>query len=935
MTTEETFDLKSTVNLPNTDFPLKGNLAQNEPGRMKKWEEMDIYASLREAREGRPLFVLHDGPPYANGRIHLGHVLNKVLKDFCLKSRSMMGYWTPYVPGWDCHGLPIEIKVEEELGAKKHEMPVIDIRRAARKHAEKFIALQRDDFKRLGIFGEWENPYQTMNFGYQAEIVRVFGKFVEEGSVYKGMRPVHWCISCQTALAEAEVEYNDHTSYSVYVKFPFPDAAKVDPALAGKQVSIVIWTTTPWTLPANLGICFNHAFEYSAVKVGDEIFIVAAGLLEAVAAKVGWEDYQVVGTYSGEKFDRLNAKHPFIDRNSLLMLGDHVTLDAGTGAVHTAPGHGYEDYVIGRHYGLETYNPVDNRGFFQKDVEHFAGKRVVALTKSDAQNDGNKAVIEHLKEIGALLRVEKFQHQYPHCWRCHNPVIFRATPQWFISMTATKLNEKALAACENVQWVPSWGNERMKNMFKDRPDWCISRQRAWGVPIAVFYCDDCGESLCDPKVINHVADIFEKESADAWYLREPEYLVPDGTKCGKCGSTRLSKENDILDVWLDSGSSSIAVLKAYGLPYPADVYLEGGDQFRGWFNSSLVVGLQVHGEAPYRTVITNGWAVDGNGEKMSKSKGNTVEPDKVIKQMGAEILRLWCSALDYHEDMRVSDEILKRIADAYRKMRNTARYCLGNLDDFDPKRDRVEFDQLFEIDRWALAELNDVTKKVLDSYERYEFTDVFHKLYHYATVELSALYFDILKDRLYTCAPKSAARRSAQTALYEIVHRLTRLFAPVLAFTSDEIWENIPGAIDEAKSVHLSVFPKYEEAWHNDELIARYDRLFAVRNAVMKSLEDARNSKLIGAGLEAAITITADAGTKAFLESFGEDLRFIFIVSRVTLLEGAELSVSVESAGGEKCERCWHYTTDVSVDPRYPGACKRCVDNLTEMMAAK
>ncbi len=617
------------------------------------------------------------------------------------------------------------------------------------------------------------------------------------------------------------------------------------------------------------------------------------------------------------------------------MLGDHVTLDAGTGAVHTAPGHGYEDYVIGRHYGLETYNPVDNRGFFQKDVEHFAGKRVVALTKSDAQNDGNKAVIEHLKEIGALLRVEKFQHQYPHCWRCHNPVIFRATPQWFISMTGTKLNEKALAACDNVQWVPSWGNERMKNMFKDRPDWCISRQRAWGVPIAVFYCDDCGESLCDPKVINHVADIFEKESADAWYLREAVDLMPDGTKCGKCGSTRLSKENDILDVWLDSGVSSIAVLKAYGLPYPADVYLEGGDQFRGWFNSSLVVGLEVNGQAPYRTVITYGWAVDGNGEKMSKSKGNTVEPEKVIKQMGAEILRLWCSALDYHEDMRVSDEILKRIADAYRKMRNTARYCLGNLDDFDPKSDRVEFDQMLEIDRWALAELNDVTKKVLDSYERYEFTDVFHKLYHYATVELSALYFDILKDRLYTCAPKSAARRSAQTALYEIVHRLTRLLAPVLAFTSDEIWENIPGATDEAKSVHLSVFPKYEEAWHNDELIARYDRLFAVRNAVMKSLEDARNSKLIGAGLEAAITITADAETMAFLESFGEDLRFIFIVSRVALEEGKELGVSVEAAGGEKCERCWHYTTDVSMDPGYPGACKRCVDNLTEMMAAK
>ncbi|MBO0726729.1 MAG: isoleucine--tRNA ligase [Blastocatellia bacterium] len=928
METEAKVDLKTTINLPDTPFPLKGNLAQNEPARLKKWEEMDLYERLRETRAGRPLYVLHDGPPYANGLIHLGHVLNKVLKDFCIKSRSMMGYWTPYIPGWDCHGLPIEIQVDKKLGAKKEQLSKLEIRREARKHAEEFLALQREDFKRLGILGEWENPYMTMDPKYQATIVRVFGKFVEEGSIYKGLRPVHWCISDQTALANAEVELKDHTSPSVYVKFPFPDAAKADASLKGRNVSIVIWTTTPWTLPANLGVAVNPAFEYSAVEVGDEVFIVASGLLKQVAEKLGWpmdgEVPKVVATVSGEKFDRLKARHPFINRDSLLMLGDHVTLEAGAGAVHTAPGHGYDDYVIGKHYGLEPDAPVDSRGIFTKDVEHFAGQQVFKA---------NPKIIEFMREKGVLLLEEKYEHQYPHCWRCHNPVIFRATPQWFISMTATGLNERAIAACDQVQWVPEWGNERMKNMFRDRPDWCISRQRAWGVPITVFYCEDCGESLVDPKVINYVADIFEKESADAWYEREASELVPPGTKCGGCGSNRLTKEMDILDVWIDSGSSSLAVLEPRGLPYPADVYLEGGDQFRGWFNSSLVVGLEAKGVPPYRAVITNGWAVDVSGEKMSKSKGTGVDPHTVIKTSGAEILRVWCSALDYHEDVRISDEILKRISDAYRKLRNTARNCLGNLTGFDPKRDRVSYDQLYEIDRWALAELNEVTRRALDAYRDYKFTDVYRVINNFATVELSALYFDILKDRLYTYAPRSLARRSAQTAYYEIVHRLTRLLAPLLAFTSDEIWENIPGALDEAKSVHLAEFPAYEEAWRDDDLLKRYERLFEIRGAVTKALEEARNVDLIRRSEEAKITITAPPDAKAFLESFGEDLRFVFIVSKVELREGAELGVKVEAAGGEKCERCWHYTTDVGANPRYPGACRRCAANLDETLA--
>jgi isoleucyl-tRNA synthetase len=924
----EPVDLKTTVNLPKTDFPLKGNLAQNEPLRLQKWEAMNIYEMLREARKDKPLFVLHDGPPYANGNLHVGHALNKTLKDFVIKSRSMLGYWTPYIPGWDCHGLPIENEVEKKLKGEMAKMNTLDIRRAARAHADHFVKTQREGFKRFGIFGEWDDPYVTMDPAYQANIVRAFGKFVEKGAVYKGSRPVHWCISCQTALAEAEVEYKDHTSYSVYVKFPFPDAAKLDATLADKKISIMIWTTTPWTLPANLGISVNPEFEYSAIEINGEVFILASGLLEQVANTVGWESYDIIAKFSGDRFDRMKAKHPFVDRDSLIMLGDHVTLDAGTGAVHTAPGHGYEDFLIGREHGLEVYNPVDSRGFFMSNVEHFAGQRVVALSKNDP--DGNKAVVAHLESIGALLKVERFQHSYPHCWRCKNPVIFRATPQWFISMNKSGLNEQAIAACDDVKWYPAWGNERMKNMFRERPDWNISRQRAWGVPIIAFYCEDCGEALLDTKLINHVADLFEQaeNGADIWYEKEARELVPPGTTCGKCSSDKLTKEMDILDVWFDSGTSSLCTLEPRRLPYPADVYLEGGDQFRGWFNSSLVVGLAAKDAAPYRIVITYGWAVDEQGKKMSKSQGDALAPEKFTKQYGADILRLWCGALNYYEDMRIGQEIINRLSDSYRKIRNTARYCLGNLDGFDPATDKVAFDEMLEIDRWALSSINELVKECLAAYEEFEFTDVYQKVYHASTVTLSALYFDIIKDRLYTYAPKSLERRSAQTALYEIVVRLSKLIAPLLVFTADEIWENIPGAKAEAESVHLTLFPAYEKAWRNDELLGRYEQLFGIRDVVMKSLEEARNAKMIGAGLEAKIIISADKETRTFLESFGENLRFMFIVSQVELRDGTELKVEVAQADGEKCERCWNYTTDVGVNPKYTGACGRCADNI-------
>lgn len=949
----EPVDLKTTVNLPKTDFPLKGNLAQNEPLRLQKWDAMNIYERLREAREGKPLFVLHDGPPYANGNLHVGHALNKTLKDFVIKSRSMLGYWTPYIPGWDCHGLPIENEVEKKLKGEMETMSTLEIRKAARVHADHFVKAQCEGFKRFGIFGEWDNPYVTMHPAYQANIVRAFGKFVEKGAVYKGLRPVHWCISCQTALAEAEVEYKDHTSYSVYVKFPFPDAAKVDRALEGKNVNIVIWTTTPWTLPANLGISLNPGFEYSAVEVSGEVFILASALLGQVAKTVGWENYNVIATYSGEKFDGLKAKHPFVDRESLIMLGDHVTLDAGTGAVHTAPGHGYEDFLIGRQHGLEVYNPVDSKGFFMANVEHFAGQRVIALGKNDP--DGNKAVVAYLEAIGALLKVEKFQHSYPHCWRCKNPVIFRATPQWFISMNKSGFNEQAIAACDEVKWYPTWGNERMKNMFRERPDWNISRQRAWGVPITAFYCEDCGEALLDTKLINYVADLFEQASdgADIWYEKAADELVPSGTTC-KCGSSRLTKETDILDVWFDSGASSLSTLEPRGLLYPADVYLEGGDQFRGWFNSSLVVGLGVKGAAPYRIVITYGWAVDEQGKKMSKSQGDALAPEKFTKQYGADILRLWCGALNYYEDMRIGQEIINRLSDSYRKIRNTARYCLGNLDGFNPATDKVAFDEMLEIDQWALSSINELVKECLAAYEEFEFTDVYQKVYHNSTVTLSALYFDIIKDRLYTYVPKSLERRSAQTALYEIVVRLSKLIAPLLVFTADEIWENIPGAKAEAESVHLTLFPAYDESLYDEELLERYNQLFIIRGAVMRELESARNAKQIGAGLEAKVLISATPKWKEFLESFGKGLHFYFIVSQVEIhdfdrseakqMAGYEFSlvagqfaqeklfIRVEKADGEKCERCWNYTTDVGVDPAYPGACARCAGNIEAML---
>jgi isoleucyl-tRNA synthetase len=987
MSTETPLDLKKTVNLPKTNFAQKANLGQMEPARLKKWSEIGLYRRIQEARKGADKFVLHDGPPYANADIHIGTALNKILKDFIVKSRTMMGFEAPYVPGYDCHGLPIEMYVDKKLGAKKANMPAVSIRRACREHAAEALKRQTRDFQRLGILGEWDTPYLTMSNHYEAETARLFGRFVDRGYVYKGARPVYWCIHDQTALAEAEVEYRQHTSESVYVKFPLKsDPALIDDSLAGRDVYFLIWTTTPWTLPANLGIAVHPDFEYSAIENGNEVYVVASELVTAVVSKceIGAADENgkrspvVLARFPGSKLDRLEARHPWIDRTSLVMVGEHVTLGgeadaeteldvkdareksatgkAGTGLVHTAPGHGHDDFVLGKRYGLEVYCPVDNAGRFTAEVDHFAGESVF---------DANPKITEFMRERGVLLFAERYDHRYPHCWRCKNPVIFRATPQWFISMdaesnrgelerdedgrvrsnfTENEIDEQvmslragALREIERVKWVPAWGIDRMRNMLSGRPDWCVSRQRFWGVPIPVFYCTGCDQAIADSAVINHVADIFETESADAWYARDASELLPANFKCSGCGGTEFTKETDILDVWFDSGTSSIAVLEKHpDLRWPADVYIEGGDQYRGWFNSSLMVGLAAHDAAPYRAVLTHGWVVDGHGKAMHKSTGNSVSPNEVIKESGAEILRLWSASSEFTEDVRCSPEILQRVSDGYRKLRNTARFALGNLHGFDPARDSVSEDEMFEIDRWALTELDAVIERVRAAYEAYEFHTVYHTLYHFSTVTLSARYLDIIKDRLYTAAPRSLSRRSAQTALYRIADALARLLAPILVFTADEIWENLPHASDEnvfPGSVHAAVFPS-SSGTRDADLAARWAKLFSFREDVLSVLEHERTAKVIGSSLEARVKISASGELLELLQRYRDELRYIFIVSEVELAEGtagSEPVVSVERASGQKCERCWNYSTHVGESARYPTLCERCVEALTEI----
>jgi isoleucyl-tRNA synthetase len=929
------FDLKSTLNLPKTDFPMKANLPQAEPKRLLAWREENLYGRVRAARKGRPLFVLHDGPPYANGIVHLGTALNKILKDIVVRSRCMAGFDAPYLPGWDCHGLPIELQVDKSLGSKKKDLSPVAFRKACRAWAEKFVGIQREDFVRLGILGEWDTPYLTMAPTYQADIVRELATFVEKGLVYKAKKSVHWCISCRTALAEAEVEYDEHhKSPSIDVKFRLAEEeakklAASHPGLAGKKLFAVIWTTTPWTLPANLGIAFHPDFDYGFFPVAgtDEVVILAHDMRALVEERWKREDLRLgepLALVKGTAFERLRFRHPFIDRDSLGVLGDYVTKDSGTGLVHTAPGHGWDDYLTGVRYGLDIYCPVDEAGRFLSEVERFAGKKVF---------DANPEIVALLGEVSALVKAGTSVHSYPICWRCKHPIIFRATEQWFVGLDGEgRLRERTLEAISRVKWFPAWGEERIRNMIATRPDWCISRQRLWGVPIPAFYCKGCGRPVLRADVARHVADVFAKESADAWYEREAKDLLPAGFACEGCSGKDFEKERDILDVWFDSGSSHGAVLgHRPDLPWPADVYLEGSDQHRGWFHSSLLIGVGTRGSAPYRQVVTHGFTVDAEGKKISKSLGNDVDTKKLLATHGADVLRLWTIMVDYREDMRFSEEILSRVAEAYRKVRNTCRYLLSNLYDFDPARHAVPEEKLDELDRFALNRHREIVARVREAYDTYEFHVVYHTLTQYAATDLSAFYLDVLKDRLYCDPPEGPRRRSAQTVMHRMVQDIATLLSPVLTFTTDEVYRAIPGA---QGSVHEALFPAVETA--DAAVLSRWQPLLEARSVVTKALEEARNQKVCAASLEAHLTLRGNAEALAPLRDFEAkgnvwpgNLANLFIVSKVTLEEGPEgaaggsLVAQVGRAAGGKCERCWTYSEAVG-RLSHPGVCERC-----------
>ncbi|GAB1724048.1 MAG: isoleucyl-tRNA synthetase [Nitrospira sp.] len=935
-------DYKSTLNLPKTDFPMKANLPQREPEMLARWAQERLYERIQESRQGRERYILHDGPPYANGRIHIGHALNKILKDIIVKSKTMSGYQVPYVPGWDCHGLPIEHQVLKELGDKKRDLDALAIRKLCKEYAEKYVAIQREEFQRLGVLGEWQQPYLTLNPAYEGTIIREFGRFVERGGVYNGLTPVLWGTQEKTPLADAEVEYDDHTSPSVYVKFPLVNSpALCSQGLGGralpadvKSASVLIWTTTPWTLPANQAVCLHPDIDYAFVQVGDELLVMAEKLVESVAKACSLSNYTIVAVKKGrEGFEGLETQRPLTTGLSPLLLGDFVTLEQGTGCVHIAPGHGMEDYLLVLDHNakasvgerLEILAPVDNGGKFTEAVPEFAGQHVFKA---------NPKIAERLKENGRLLGHGSLKHSYPHCWRCKQPVIFRATEQWFVSMETNELRKEALAEIQRVRWMPAYGRDRINGMIENRPDWCLSRQRVWGTPIPGFTCVKCGKVLAHPQVIDHVADLIGQHGTDYWFANQAGALLPSGTSCDGCGGTAFEKERDILDVWFESGVSYAAVLKSRRW-YPADLYLEGSDQHRGWFHSALLAGVITDHQAPYKAVLTHGFVLDGAGRKMSKSAGNVVAPQDVIKQSGAEILRLWVSAQDYREDLRISQEILNHLIEAYRKIRNTCRFLLSNLYDFEPAQHRVPFEQLPELDRWALMRLGELIPRVCKGYDEFEFHTIFHALNNFCSVDLSAVYLDILKDRLYTFRKDSPLRRGSQTVLFEIVVALTKLMAPVLSFTAEEIWRTLPESVRaeaNAESVHIAMFPEVDPRWADPTLAQRWERLLEVRTAAQAALEVKRREKVIGAPLEARVVIEADASAYEFLKGYGQDLSSFFIVSEVVLNAVAPVpgssgfAITVEKATGAKCERCWNYRSAVGASADHPTLCDRCIE---------
>ncbi len=918
-------DYNSTLNLPKTEFPMRAGLPTSEPVTLKKWQDDGVYEKLMEKNDGKPLYVLHDGPPYANGNIHLGTALNKVLKDFIVRYKNMSGFKAPFVPGWDTHGLPTELKARAKAGVDNSTtISDVELRKICREFALSYLDDQRNQFKRLGVMAEWDNPYITLKHEFEATQIEVFAQMACQGYIYKGLKPVYWCPECRTALAEAEIEYAEDPCHSIYVKFNVTDDLGKLSAL-GVDITkcyFVIWTTTTWTLPANVAICVGPEFEYSIIKANGEYYIMATELYKNAMDAAKIEDYEVVATIKGSDLEYIKTQHPFIDRTSLVIVGEHVTLESGTGCVHTAPGHGVEDFEVCKNYPeLPIVVPVDANGKLTEEAGQFAG-----LSTENA----NKPIAMHLEETGALFALEKIIHQYPHCWRCKKPVIFRATDQWFCSVDDFK--DAACEAIKTVQWIPKWGQDRITSMVRERKDWCISRQRKWGVPIPIFFCKECGEPHIDKDAMQAVADIFREKGSDAWYEMDASELLPAGTKCKKCGCVDFDKEKDIMDVWFDSGSSHAAVLKNRDyLTWPADLYLEGADQYRGWFQSSLLTSVATMGAAPYKAVLTHGWVVDGEGRKMSKSLGNGIDPQEVVDQYGADILRLWVASSDYHVDIRISKDILKQLSEAYRKIRNTARYILGNLNDFNPDSDSVDLSSLLEIDKWAIYKLNELIDKVKAGYDTFEFHQVYHAIHNFCVVDMSNFYLDVLKDRLYTEKADSKERRAAQTTMFIILDALTRMLAPILAYTSDEIWKYMPHRSDaDAENIVFNSMPEKLDVSCDADFASKWDKIHELRDTVKKSLETVIKEKTIRSSLEACVTLKASGEELNFLKSVKDQLATVFIVSQVVIEDAqvSELLVEVSKAQGEKCERCWAFSDTVGTDGDHPTLCKRCADIL-------
>ena len=926
-------DYSKTLNLPETEFPMRAGLPEREPEFLKYWEENKIYEKKQELHAGHKKFVLHDGPPYANGKIHMGTALNKILKDIIMKYKYAQGFDTPYVPGWDTHGMPIEHAAIKNLGLNRHELDTLVLRKECHDYALKWIDEQRTDFKRLGVLGDWDHPYITMTHDYEAVQIHVFGEMAKKGYIYKGKKAVYWCPHCETALAEAEIEYGEEKSPAIFVKMPLvKDNGMLPEAAQGKPAYIVIWTTTPWTMPANVAIALHPDFEYAWVECEGEILFMAKEMLEAVGKVCKKDLSNIIGTCKGKDMEYAECRHPFetIDRKSLVVLADYVTLEAGTGCVHTAPGHGADDFETGVRYNLPIICPVDGSGKLTAEAgADFAGMFVF---------DANVPIIKYLAWLNRLFGKENIRHQYAHCWRCKNPIIYRATEQWFASVDGFR--EEALNAIANdVQWIPSWGEARIHNMVADRHDWCISRQRVWGVPIPIFYCEDCNEHLVNDDTINAVADLFAKEGSDAWWAHSAEEILPQGTKCPKCGGTHFRKESDIMDVWFDSGSSHAAVCKTRPeLAWPADMYLEGSDQHRGWFQSSLLTSVATEGKAPYRAVLTHGYVVDGEGRKMSKSVGNTVAPQEVIAQYGADIIRLWAASSDYKADIRISKEILKQLSEVYRKIRNTIRYILGNTNDFNYETDKVEFKDMLELDRWALMHMQLLKKEVSAAYESYDFHVLYHAIHNFCSVEMSSYYLDILKDRLYAYKADSFERRSAQTAMYEIMLDLVVMIAPVLSFTMEEVWQFMKKPASMPESVFMMPWPECKEEYIDEALESKWDNFIEIRSEITRVLEGARRAKTIGHSLDAKVELHATGEALAILRSVEGDLATLLIVSQAKLVEGLaggveatgreDLKVTVQAAEGEKCERCWIYSDTVGKDAEHPTVCARCAAAL-------